>query len=56
MKAIKPIWLQGEDATYINVVKKDGKVILVSYGGQIELSEKEGKMVLGIAKGAWVKY
>ncbi len=56
MKRINPVWLQGEDATSVTVVKKDGKVILVSYGGQIELTRKEGQMLLGIAKGSWTKY
>ncbi len=57
MKRINPIWLSGEESTYVSVVKKDGKIILVAPGGQIELSRREGDMLFGIAKdNIWQAY
>ena len=57
MKRIKPVWLAGEQATSITVVKKDGKLILVGYEGQVELARREAQMILAIAKdNEWQAY
>lgn len=57
MKIIKPIWLAGSESTTISVVKKDGKYILVSYGGQVELTRKEANTIKAItSQNSWQEY